>query len=93
MQWDYTDFSVVTSMIVPPGPLRSHSSFRHKARSDRVLITFGKSKRDMSWTARIGLGVLVLVIVGAAALAIYAGTLKPPHHSYEQVISNDRFSG
>jgi hypothetical protein len=92
MHPDYTDFISVTSMIVPARLLRRCSSFRHKARSDRILTTLGKSERDMGWTARIGLGVLVLLILGAAALAIYAGTLKPPHHTYEQVISNDRFS-
>jgi hypothetical protein len=42
----------------------------------------------MSWTARITLGVLVLVILGAGTLAFYAGTLKPPHRTYEQVIPN-----
>jgi hypothetical protein len=47
----------------------------------------------MGWSARIGIAVLVLVIVGAAALAIYAGTLKPPHQTYQQVLSNDRFPG
>ena len=45
----------------------------------------------MGWTARIGIGVLVLLVLGAGALAIYAGTLKPPHRTYEQVLSNDRF--
>ncbi|HEV2561159.1 MAG TPA: hypothetical protein VGT78_03370 [Rhizomicrobium sp.] len=46
---------------------------------------------DMSWTARLGLAVLVLLLLGAVGLAIYAGTLKAPHHSYEQVVPNDRF--
>jgi hypothetical protein len=45
----------------------------------------------MSWTARIGLAVLAIFVLGAVALAIYAGTLKPPHRIYEQVLSNDRF--
>ena len=47
----------------------------------------------MSWTARIGLALLGLVILGAVGLAIYASTLKPPHHTYEQVIPSDRFQG
>jgi hypothetical protein len=34
---------------------------------------------------------LVLLILGAAGLAIYASTLKPPHRTYEQVLANDRF--
>jgi hypothetical protein len=45
----------------------------------------------MGWTARFGLGLLGLLVLGAAALAIYAGTLSPPHRTYEQVLSNDRF--
>lgn len=45
----------------------------------------------MGWSARIGIGVVVLLVLGAAGLAIYAGTLKPPHRTYEQVISDDRF--
>lgn len=47
----------------------------------------------MSWTARIALVFLVLLVAGAGALAIYAGMLKPPHHTYEQVIPNDHFPG
>jgi hypothetical protein len=45
----------------------------------------------MGWTARIALGVLVLLVLGAGALAFYAGTLPPPHRTYEQVLPNDRF--
>ena len=47
----------------------------------------------MSWTARIALGVFMLFIVSAVALAFYASSLKPPHHTYQQVISNDHFPG
>lgn len=47
----------------------------------------------MGWTARIGLGFLVLVVVAAAGLAIYASRLTPPHQVYQQVIPNDRFPG
>jgi hypothetical protein len=93
MHPDYTDFISVTSVIVSPWLLRRRRSFRHKASSTGILTAAWKSERDMGWTARIGLGVLVLLVFGAAALAIYAGMLKPPHHTYEQVISNDRFSG
>jgi hypothetical protein len=46
----------------------------------------------MGWTARIGLAVLAIFLMGAVGLAIYAGTLKPPHRTYEQVLSNDRFA-
>ena len=45
----------------------------------------------MGWTARILLVILGLVILGGLALGIYAGTLKPPHHSYTVVIPNSRF--
>lgn len=41
----------------------------------------------MGWTARIGLAVVAILFLGAVALAIYAGTLKPPHRTYEQVLS------
>lgn len=47
----------------------------------------------MGWTARIGLIVIVLLILGAAGLAIYASRLVPPHQTYQQVIPNDRFAG
>jgi hypothetical protein len=46
---------------------------------------------NMGWSLRIAVAIVVLLILGAAALAIYAGTISPPHHTYEQVISNDRF--
>jgi hypothetical protein len=46
----------------------------------------------MGWTARIGLIVVVLVILAAASLAIYASHLTPPHQTYQQVIPNDRFA-
>jgi len=45
----------------------------------------------MGWSLRIAIAIVVLLILGAAALAIYAGTISPPHHTYEQVIPNDRF--
>jgi hypothetical protein len=47
----------------------------------------------MGWTARIALAFLVLLILAAAGLAIYASRIVPPHHTYQQVISNDHFPG
>ena len=47
----------------------------------------------MSWPARIAIAILVLLVLGAVALAIYAGTIAPPHHHYEETIPNSRFSG
>ncbi len=43
----------------------------------------------MSWAARLALAVLVLLVLGVGALAFYAGTLKPPHHTFEQVVPDD----
>ena len=45
----------------------------------------------MGWATRIGLVVLGLIILAAGGLAWYAGTLKPPHRTYHQVLSNDVF--
>jgi len=47
----------------------------------------------MSWTARIFLAILGLVILGAVGLGIYASTVKPPHQTYRVVIPNSRFPG
>jgi hypothetical protein len=45
----------------------------------------------MGWTGRILIAILVLVILGAIGLGVYAGTLKPPHQSYSIVIPTSRF--
>lgn len=45
----------------------------------------------MGWRLRIAIAVFVLLILGAGALAIYAGTISPPHKIYQQVVPNDRF--
>jgi hypothetical protein len=47
----------------------------------------------MGWPARIAVAILVLLILGAVALAIYAGSIPPPHHHYEQVIPIQRAPG
>lgn len=47
----------------------------------------------MGWSVRIAIAVVALLILGAAALAIYAGTISPPHKTYEEVLPNGRFSG
>ena len=47
----------------------------------------------MGWPARIAIAILVLLLLGAIALAIYAGTIPPPRHHYEEAIPNSRFSG
>ncbi len=43
--------------------------------------------------ARVALVFVVVLIVAAAGLAIYASRLVPPHQTYQQVIPNDRFPG
>jgi len=45
----------------------------------------------MGWTARIAIAVVVLLILGGGALALYAGTISPPHRTYQQVLPSDRF--
>jgi len=47
----------------------------------------------MGWTARIAIIVVILVILAAAGLAIYASHLAPPHQTYQQVIPNDHLAG
>jgi len=53
--------------------------------------TFSAHTEGFGWGTRIGFGIVVLVILGAAALAIYAGRVNPPKHSVEQVLPNDQF--
>jgi hypothetical protein len=50
-----------------------------------------RQSEGMGWGARLGIGVVVLVIFGTVGLAIYAGRVTPPQHSIEQVLPNDRF--
>lgn len=47
----------------------------------------------MGWSARIAIAILVLLILGAVALAIYAGTIPPPHHHYEEAIPTNTIPG
>jgi hypothetical protein len=35
---------------------------------------------------------VILVLIGAVALAIYGGSVRPAQHEVEQVLSNDRFA-
>jgi hypothetical protein len=43
------------------------------------------------WGARIAIGIAVLFVLGVVGLALYGGSLKPPHQTYEQVLPDDRF--
>jgi hypothetical protein len=45
----------------------------------------------MGWVARFAVVILVLLVLGAGALAVYAGSLSPPHQTYRVVLPNDRF--
>jgi hypothetical protein len=64
--------------------------FRQKcAMSTRYLRS---QDSGLGWTARILLAILALVILGAIALGIYAGTLRPPHQIYHVVIPSARFA-
>lgn len=45
----------------------------------------------MGWAARFSLAIAVVLILGAGGLAYYAGTLKPPHRTYQQVLPDDQF--
>lgn len=52
---------------------------------------YGGGEGGMGWTARILLVILGLAILGCLGLGVYAGTLKPPRHTYSVVIPNARF--
>lgn len=47
----------------------------------------------MGWATRIVLAFIVLLVLAAAGLAIFASRLVPPQQTYQQVIPNDRFAG
>jgi len=65
------------------------TGFRHNgAMSTRYLRS---QDSGMGWTARIFLAILVLLILGAVGLGIYASTLSPPHHTYREVLPDSRF--
>jgi hypothetical protein len=53
--------------------------------------TLSRNPQGFGWGIGIGLGILALVILGAAALAIYAERITPPRHSIDQVVPNDQF--
>lgn len=55
------------------------------------MSRYATHEGGMGWTARIVLAIVVLVILGAVGLGIYATTLKPPRQTYTVVIPNSRF--
>lgn len=55
------------------------------------MSSLSRHESGMGWTARLLLAIVVLVILGAVGLGIYAGTLKPPKQTYTVVIPNSRF--
>ena len=44
----------------------------------------------LQWIAMSAIAAAVLVLLAAIGLVIYGGMIEPPHHHYEQVLSNDR---
>ncbi|MGA7675614.1 MAG: hypothetical protein WCA78_11315 [Rhizomicrobium sp.] len=46
---------------------------------------------DTGWGRWVALGLGALLILAAAALAIYGGSVHPRMHEIRQVLSNDRF--
>jgi hypothetical protein len=59
--------------------------------SPRAKTLCNPERQHMGWSLRIAIAIVALLVLGAAALTIYAGTISPPHRTYEQVIPNDRF--
>jgi hypothetical protein len=49
-----------------------------------------RNTETMGWGLRIGIGVAVLVLLGAVGLSIYGGRVRPVQHPVEQTISDDR---
>jgi hypothetical protein len=47
----------------------------------------------MGWGLRVFLAIIVLAFLGGIVLVLYASTLKPPQHTVEQTIPNERFPG
>jgi hypothetical protein len=85
-------FAYTAFTLTAKRDLRHRLQFRHKGPAE-FFDGAMEPVTETSWTSRIVLTFLVLLIVGAGALAFYASSLKPPHRTYEQVIPNDRFPG
>jgi len=57
-----------------------------------VLMRNSFSRSDSAgWGVRIAIGIAVVFVLGVVGLALYGGSLKPPHQTYEQVLPDDRF--
>jgi hypothetical protein len=53
--------------------------------------SYSYNDEGMGWGMRVGLGIAVLLVVGAVGLSIYAGRVTPARHSVEQVLPDDKF--
>lgn len=54
------------------------------------MRNMGRSE-GMGWGGWVAAIVGLVVILGAAALAVYGGTVRPQQHQVQQVLPNDRF--
>jgi hypothetical protein len=67
-------------------PNRLH--FRHKPLG--VLDMRNRNSDGMGWGSRIGIGVAVVVLIGAIGLTVYGGRVQPRTHPVEQIVPNDK---
>ena len=49
-----------------------------------------RNSDGMGWGSRIGIGVAVVVLVGAIGLTVYGGRVQPRTHPVEQIVPNDK---
>jgi Sec-independent protein translocase protein TatA len=54
------------------------------------MRSMGRSD-GLGWGSWLLILVVVLILVGAVALAVYGGSIRPAQHEVEQVLANDRF--
>ena len=53
--------------------------------------SLSRNSEGLGWGMWLGLGILLLVILGAGALVIYAGRIAPPpQHNIDQVLSYEQ---
>jgi hypothetical protein len=76
MRFAYTPAFISATNFFQPSLMRSRS--------------LSRNTDGLGWGLWLGLGILLLVILGAGALVIYAGRIQPPsQHSIDQVLTHD----